>query len=95
MISGFAWSYALINKTAQAVFDTLFKHFTYIPPPIYLHSDNGGEFVSELMNLLSQVYNITVVTGEAYDPRDQGKVERYNQTFERGLSAIYIIMSNE
>jgi transposase InsO family protein len=87
-----AWSISLKEKTAIAVFETLCKHFDYIPPPIEIHSDNGKEFVNELMNKLATMYNITVVTGEAYDPADQGKVERYNQTFTKGLSKFSICL---
>ena len=83
-----AWSIPLTEKSAIAVFNALSSHFEYIPPPIEIHSDNGKEFVNELMNLLATMFNITVVTGEAYDPADQGKVERFNQTFTRSLSTF-------
>lgn len=90
IFSGHVWSYALKEKSALAVAKALIKHWETIPKPFYLHSDNGGEFVNELINIISRLINVSLINGEAYDPRDQGKVERYNQTFQVMLGNSFI-----
>jgi hypothetical protein len=69
----------------MAVVMQLLSHWENLPKPYILHLDNGGEFVNEIINVIAHLLNITIVNGEAYDPRDQGKVKRYNQTFAKIL----------
>ena len=56
--------------------------------PKILHSDNGGEFVNEIINELSRVFGFRLAHGKAYNPREQGKVERMNRTLSVSLSKL-------
>lgn len=49
------------------------------------HSDNGGEFTSDLIRDLIQKLGGAEVHGLPYKPRVQGGVERLNETLKNKL----------
>lgn len=52
-------------------------------PPTELQSDNGTEFVNNLVKELAEKFNIQSVHGAPYSPNVQGVVERRNLTIGR------------
>lgn len=54
--------------------------------PKSIQSDNGKEFVNELLHTFHQNLNIRVVHVRPKNPRAQGQVERANQTIKRSLA---------
>jgi transposase InsO family protein len=56
--------------------------------PETLQSDNGGEFVNELVDELSTTYGIHLRNGKPYNPQEQGKIEQFNGTLNTILSKL-------
>jgi hypothetical protein len=69
--SGFPWAYPLRSKTAEEVSLHLLNLFFLVGPPRILHSDNGGEFVNKILDLISEVFHFKPAHGKAYNPREQ------------------------
>jgi len=86
--SGYPWAFPLFTKTAQEVSYHLINLFFMFGPPRILHSDNGGEFVNELVQSISVVFHFECAHGKAYNPREQGKVEKFNGTISSTLSKL-------
>lgn len=84
--SNFPWAFPLFTKQADEVALHLYNLFSEHGPPKYLQSDNGGEFVNAVIKDLAVKWNIELKNGKAYNPREQGKVERFNGTFAELLS---------
>ncbi len=82
--------FALMSKAATEVAVGLQnKVFAFLGTPKILHSDNGREFVNELVrNLLSDwPGETTIVNGRPRNPRCQGLVEKGNASLEKLLGA--------
>lgn len=86
--SCFPWAIPQFTKTKEETAYNLIQLFFLIGAPRILHSDNGGEFVNSLINQISTVFNITLAHGKAYNPREQGKVEKMNGTIAIVLSKL-------
>ena len=54
-----------------------------------LHTDNGKEFVNELLTNWLEKINITHILGGKYHPQSQGAVESFNKTIQKILNEIY------
>jgi transposase InsO family protein len=87
--SKFNFAYALDSKTAENVADILRTHiFPYFGVPRILHSDNGREFINQvIVNLLKEWHsNIQLISGRPRHPQSQGLVERAHQTLHKKLA---------
>jgi hypothetical protein len=84
--SGYAWAFPTFTKNKEEVSSILIKLFFEIGPPKILHSDNGGEFVNGIIEIISETMKISLANGKAYNPREQGKVEKFNGTIAVLLS---------
>ena len=70
---------ALKNKRAATVAAELVDIFSLIGPPGILHSDNGTEFVADIIKQLKQIWpGLEMVHGKPRHPQTQGSVERSN-----------------
>ena len=56
--------------------------------PNILTSDNGTEFVNELITTLTSVYKIQHIKSTAYHPQGNGQTERANQTLKNLLAKL-------
>jgi transposase InsO family protein len=72
--------FPLKSKKASETAYHLYRLFCDWGAPKVLQSDNGGEFVNNTLAGLAKEWNFTLVTGKAYNPREQGKVEHLNGT---------------
>ncbi|CAF4665423.1 unnamed protein product, partial [Didymodactylos carnosus] len=73
------WAFALRNKTAVEVAWKLRELFFVFGPPRLLHSDNGKEFVANVIIELKQLFpEMCFVRGRPRHPQSQGCVERAN-----------------
>ena len=63
----------------------LLSIFTQYGCPEKLQSDNGGEFVSHVLEELCSSLKIRIFHGRPYHPQSQGKVERLNKKIRRNL----------
>ena len=88
--SKFNFAYAIANKHAMNVTNALSCHlFPYFGVLRILQSDNGREFVHQVIQDLLQSWhtNIQLVSGRPRHPQSQGLVERAHYTLERKLTA--------
>ncbi|CAF1564081.1 unnamed protein product [Didymodactylos carnosus] len=77
--SKFSWSYPLQSKSAVEVAQKLRALFFVFGPPRLLHSDNGAEFVANVIVELKVLFpDMCFVRGRPRHPQSQGCVERAN-----------------
>ena len=59
-----------------------------------LQSDNGGEFISNIIKFVMPKLGIKLINGSPYSPTSQGQIERFNKTLKNLLKKeIQIEMS--
>ena len=75
---------ALTSKRAAEVAISLLEIFLDKGAPMILQSDNGREFVAEIISELKSLWpECVIVHGRARHPQSQGSVERSNQDVEK------------
>jgi len=85
--SRFSWAQAMKSKQAKEVALYLFEIFTTFGSPMILHSDNGKEFVADVIHELLKLWpGIKVVNGRPRHPQSQGSVERGNKILQERLA---------
>ena len=85
------WSeaFALANHQAMTVADVLVTEiFLRLGVPRVLHSDQGPEFRSELMQAIAHLLEIKTSKTAPYRPQSDGLVERCNRTLISMLSKV-------
>ena len=87
--------FPLKNKTAQDVAEKIQERvLSYLGVPKIFHSDNGREFVNELLHeLLHALFDqwgsdVLFVRGRPRHSQSQGLIENGNKTLEKRLAAI-------
>ena len=60
-----------------------------IREPVMLHTDNGKEFVNELLTNWLEKRNAKHILGGMYHPQSQGEVESFSKTIQRFLNQAY------
>ena len=83
--SKYAWAYPLKSKDTHRICELLLQLFLSEGIPKILQSDNGGEFVSNLIRNLMPKLGIKLLNGSPYSPTTQGQIERFNKTFKNLL----------
>ena len=100
--NGFAWLLSCVcifskflvtipmkNKEAITVATHLIKDvFKILGPPDTLQSDNGKEFVAEIISQICNILGIRIKHGRPCHPQSQGQIERLNQTIGRGFTKL-------
>ena len=91
-MSKFNIIFPLKTKSAQEV-AKLFEErvLAYLGPPQIFHSDNGREFVNNILHSLLDRWssnNVTFVHGCPHHSQSQGLVERSNRVIEDKIAAI-------
>ena len=82
------WSEAFPLKTqsAKETANVLYKElFTRYGAPKVLFSDRGRNFMSNLVNALCEIFDVTQHHTSAYHPSTNGMVERQNSTLAQSL----------
>ena len=82
--------FPLSRKSAAEVGSNLQNQvFAFLGTPRILHSDNGREFVNEIVQNLVKQWpgTVTIVNGRPRNPRCQGLVEQGNISVEKLLGA--------
>ena len=83
--------FPLKSKTAGEVSYMLQEHvLAYLGPPKIFHSDNGREFVNNLIHTMFEKWggDVTFVSGCPHHSQSQGLVERGNRTVEQKIAAM-------
>jgi hypothetical protein len=75
----------LRNKDMETIGRELWKVFADYGTPKILQSDNGTEFVNQVLDAMRVVYGIDHCLITAYHPRANGLVERRNKEVSRAL----------
>lgn len=85
--SRFSWAKALTSKRPIEVASFLFDLFHMIgSPPTILQSDNGKEFVAQVIKELMALWpSVKIINGRPRHPQSQGLVERANGILEQKL----------
>ena len=76
VFTGFILLRALKNTTAHSVANELWKIFADFGLPKIIQSDNGSEFVNDIIKILVKLTGIDHRFISPYNPRADGKVER-------------------
>ena len=93
--SKYCWLIPLKTKQAIEVANGLCSIFKQFGCPHILHSDNGGEFVSHVTEILCSKLNIKVVHGRPYHPQSQGQVENLNKRVKRAVVSMLLKFKKE
>ena len=84
--------FPLRDKSANEVATMIEERvLAYVGPPHIFHSDNGREFVNQLLHSLLDTWssgNVTFVNGRPRHSQSQALVERGNRTVQEKIAAI-------
>jgi transposase InsO family protein len=75
----------LPNKTMDTISNTLFEAFYLLGFPKIIQSDNGTEFVNQVIKALTTTARIDHRLITPYNPRANGAAERYVQTASNAI----------
>jgi transposase InsO family protein len=85
--SRFVWIYPLKTKDSGPIKYILIALFAEIEYPQIVQSDNGSEFLEEVMDFI-EFLKIISIRGAPRHPQSQGSVEIANQIFKRVLRKV-------
>ncbi|CAG8670760.1 1870_t:CDS:2, partial [Paraglomus brasilianum] len=80
------WVILLKDKEGSTINKKLARHFSMFSPPTELQSDNGSEFITDVLKKTCETLKIQLIHGRVRHPQTQGKIERFNQTLGRRLT---------
>ncbi|CAF1156367.1 unnamed protein product, partial [Brachionus calyciflorus] len=69
----------------EEIFEKVLEFISIYGAPVEWLSDNGKEFVNELLEKLCKVFKINRRFTSPYNPRANGLTERFNQTLVSSL----------
>ena len=79
--SKYTEAYAMPNQQAATIAEILVKRWIHTyGEPSQVHSDQGSNFMSELVTQVCEIYDIEKTRTTPYHPQGDGQVERYNKT---------------
>jgi hypothetical protein len=79
-LSKFPIAFPMHTKEAAEVAKCLWRTICQFGTPTVLHSDNGAEFVNEVINAMCNLHGIQRRFITAYRPQANGQVERFGRT---------------
>ena len=77
--SKMAKCYLINNRELKTVLQKIQDFINIFGKPNFFHSDNGGEFCSNIFKLYCEENDIQIINGAARHPRSQGAVEAFNK----------------
>jgi transposase InsO family protein len=87
-LSKYPFVRAIKSKEAPVIARVLFEFITLFGAPRELVSDQGTEFLNNVVKELTKIEYIDHLITSSYNPRCNGSVERYNQTFINTLTRL-------
>ena len=82
------WNRCLKSKEMHEIANHLLDYIAEYGPPKEILSDLGNEFTNEVVRNLLNKFNIKHKTTTPYNPRVNGKAERWNRTFINTLRKL-------
>ena len=79
-------SFPIPNVEAETVAQCLLEFICRMGTPEYLHTDQGRNFESRLVQELCRLLGITKTRTTPYHPHSDGMIERFNRTLLNMLS---------
>ena len=90
--SKFCWLFPLktIEKklSVEEVYAILKALFIKEGSPTVIQSDNGGEFIGEVVQKLCKEFEVCMVHGRPHHPQSQGQIENLNKPVKRSLARL-------
>lgn len=85
----YAWASAFAKKESNNVAQFLLQTFLVEGAPDHLQHDNGGEFISQVMQDLLKIFKVKDIRISPYSPSTDGQVERPNGTINGKSTSSY------
>ena len=79
------WAFATKTLKPEEIVPFLVRIFDAHGVPNILQTDNGGQFVNDVIAWLTRMMGFRHLKSAPRTPQSQGQVERFNQTFKRRL----------
>ena len=79
-LTKFTQAYAVPDKSAKSVVNTLLLYFQHYGTPLRIHCDYGGEFDNNLLKDLCSLYDIKLTYSSVGHPQSNGSIERFHAT---------------
>ena len=87
--SKFSRAVALPDQKAKTVATAFIERWIHdFQPPMQLHTDQGGNFESELMHQVCDLYKIEKTRTTPYHPQGNAQCERYNQSIGQTIAKL-------
>ena len=83
-------AYAMGTVTAPAIAKKLIDFFSHYGVPKEILTDQGSNFMSELLKEIYQLLGVKSIRTSPYHPQTDGLVERYNQTLKMMLRKVLL-----
>ena len=81
-------AYPMPNQKAETIAQIFVEHIVYrYGVPKKLLTDQGTNFMSDLLNSISKIFHILRIHTSPYHPQTDGMVERFNRTLANMLSS--------
>ena len=88
--SKFCWLKPTKTKSASEVHTILHNFFCYHEgPPKCLQTDNGKEFINEVVKNPYQSLEVKIIHGRPYQPESQGQVENLNKRVKKNSRTYF------
>jgi hypothetical protein len=87
-VTGWPEAYPIKSKTAPEIGGAVFHYFCRFMIPRRIRTDRGGEFVNEVLKLLSEIYHFEHVLISSRHPQGDGQVERRNRDIVNQLEKL-------
>lgn len=84
----YVWGDSFPTKESKPVAQYLFNLYMVEGRPGIIQHDNGGEFISHVMQDLQKFFGIEDVKTAPYHPQSDGQVERVNSTIKKKLAMV-------
>lgn len=87
--SKFCWLIPAKTKSADEIHSILHNFFYYDEgAPKYLQTDNGSEFIAEVIKNLCASLGVKIIHGKPYHPESQGQVENLNKRVKKKIAKM-------
>ncbi|CAF2024314.1 unnamed protein product [Rotaria magnacalcarata] len=85
-VSKFLWAYPLESKEVESVAEKLLNQFYTFGPPCILQSNNGKQFVAEIINEIRKTWtDLVILNGKVLHAEAQALIEHDNHTLAIAL----------